>query len=350
VETIITSFTVADYCEAMGRGDIVVNQDYQRSDKVWPQVARSYLIETILLGFPMPKLSLYQVTDVATRKTYKEIVDGQQRSKAIYDFYHDRLELSPGLDREDLTGATFTTLGDDLKASFLNYAIPVDLFVAATSEEVRETFRRMNSYTVPLNPEEHRHAVFQGRFKWFIHKLARRYEKTFLELGVFSEKQLVRMADTKLLAELTHALLHGITTTRRASLDKLYKDNDRAFDGQRRIATELSGAMDQIIEWPELHKGTLMKPYLAYSLLLAFIHMREPQASLQEHYGSHRLARFNRPTSLTNLTALAEAIENPEEPGPFAEFVAACTSKTNVASQRTVRFTWMCRALAGQQF
>jgi len=38
--------------------------------------------------------------------------------------------------------------------------------VAATPAEVREVFRRINSYTVPLNSEEQRHATYQGPFKF----------------------------------------------------------------------------------------------------------------------------------------------------------------------------------------
>jgi hypothetical protein len=71
-----TDLTVADYCQAMERNEIRVNREYQRSDRVWPNAARSFLIETILLGFPMPKLAHYQVTDLRTRKVTKEIVDG----------------------------------------------------------------------------------------------------------------------------------------------------------------------------------------------------------------------------------------------------------------------------------
>lgn len=89
-----TTFTVAEYCEQMRRGDIVVNRDYQRSSKVWPPAARSYLMDTILLGYPMPKLSLYSKTDLKTKKTIKEIVDGQQRSQAILAFADDEFRIS----------------------------------------------------------------------------------------------------------------------------------------------------------------------------------------------------------------------------------------------------------------
>ena len=61
---VASNMTIAAYCQEMGRNEIIVNKEHQRSDKVWPPVARSYLIETILLGYPIPKLSLHQVTDV----------------------------------------------------------------------------------------------------------------------------------------------------------------------------------------------------------------------------------------------------------------------------------------------
>jgi hypothetical protein len=88
-----TPFTIADYCAAMKRNAIKVNHDYQRTPSVWPPAAKSFLIETILLGYPMPKLSLYQRTDVKSRQTIKEIVDGQQRSVTILEFYEDKLRI-----------------------------------------------------------------------------------------------------------------------------------------------------------------------------------------------------------------------------------------------------------------
>jgi hypothetical protein len=88
-----------------------------------------------------------------------------------------------------------------------------DLFVGATPAEVREVFRRINSYTVPLNAEEQRHATYQGPFKWFIARLSKDLGDAQIEMGAFTQKQLVRMADSKLFTELSHALLNGITTT-----------------------------------------------------------------------------------------------------------------------------------------
>ncbi len=340
-----TNFTVADYCQAMIRGEIVINREYQRSDKVWPPAARSFLIETVLLGYPIPKLSLYQVTDLKSRKTYKEIVDGQQRSMAIRDFFEDKLRLPSALETEDVVGKTYLELDDTYKQRFLDYSLSADVYVAATTKEVREVFRRMNSYTVPLNPEEERHAVFQGNFKWFIRRLSKNFDESFVSMGVFGEKQLVRMADTKLFTEICHAVLNGIQTTNKRMLDKVYEEKDRSFPEEKELEGRIGEAIDQMLEWSALHNGLLMKPYIVYSLILAMAHMKRSVASFQGLYPSKRARKFDNQIVLANLTLLSEALEESETPSKFEEFITACSSRTNVREQRERRFVWLCRAL-----
>ncbi len=76
LQPVQSPMTIADYCAAMTRREISTNSEYQRSDKVWPPAARSFLIETILQGYPIPKIFLFQITDLKSKKTVKEIVDG----------------------------------------------------------------------------------------------------------------------------------------------------------------------------------------------------------------------------------------------------------------------------------
>src|SRR5258708_7110687 len=235
MDLVESQFTISDYCAAFERNEIRVNAESQRSNKVWLTAARSFLIETILLGYPIPKLFLHQITDVRSRRSYKEIVDGQQRSKAIKDFFDDQLRLSNRTEVEELAGKTYSELGDDYKGKFLNYSLSTDLFVAAQPVEIREVFRRMNSYTVPLNPEEKRHATFQGKFKWFIYELSKKLDSTFLLTGIFKERNLVRMADAKLLCEIVHAIVNGITTTNASKLDSLYRKFDEEFESETEL-------------------------------------------------------------------------------------------------------------------
>lgn len=43
----------------------------------------------------------------------------------------------------------------------------------------------MNSYTVPLNSQEKRHAFYQGEFKWFMVEVTRKYAQSLKDIGVF---------------------------------------------------------------------------------------------------------------------------------------------------------------------
>jgi hypothetical protein len=340
--------TVLDYCGDMEKRAIVINRDYQRSDKVWPPVARSFLIETILLNLPMPKFWLHQVTDVASKTTKKEIVDGQQRSRAILDFFKGDLTLATTLDLEEAAGRTYEELPPDLQATFLDYGLAVDLFVGATPEQVRDIFRRMNSYTVPLYPEEQRHARNQGPFKWFIFRLTRDYSQALINMGIFREKQVIRMADAKLLTEIADALVNSIRTTNGRLLDKLYESRDVAFDEEPEFDHRFCGAIDFLVELPELHGTNLMRSYVAYGLILAIMHLQNPVPSLIDAMPVQPEASFDRDRALANLGALSESLDLDEDEwsqSPFEEFARASKIGTNVGAKRQIRARWLYRAL-----
>ena len=227
------NMTVADYSAAIRRKEVVIDRSYQRSAEIWPDRARSYLIETVLKGFPIPKLTLHQRTDLRTKKTVKYVVDGQQRTKALSDFYDNILRLSRALETEGARNNRYEDLDEDLQQAFLTYRLDFDQFEAASEDDVREYFRRINSFTAPLTPEEQRHASFQGEMKWFIYDLASKYENPLINLGVIAKRGAIRMADAKLMAEIVSALLLGITTTSKRSLDKLYEDFDRTLSARQ---------------------------------------------------------------------------------------------------------------------
>lgn len=347
MEITSTSYAIADYCEMMKRNEIKINRDYQRNSKVWPDPARSFLIETILLHYSIPKLSLHQVTDLKLRKTYKDIVDGQQRSLAILDFYEDKLRISKRSEELfEARGMTYSELPEDLQQKFLNYALSVDLFMAANPDQIRQVFRRINSYTVPLNPEEKRHAVFQGCFKWFIYKLARRYDQALIDMGVFTDKQIIRMADTKLYSDITQSILKGIKTSSSSVLDKLYKEYDEKFDDEDEILSKIVLAFDILFSWTVLHKTELMKPHLVQALLLAIIHLKKPVPALQSVFESNKSMQISPQKALSILSKYADAIENfGDPPEDLKDLVSTARMTTNDGKRRAKLFKYMCEAL-----
>ena len=203
----------------------------------------------------------------------------------------------------------------------------------------------MNSYTIPLNPEEQRHARFQGDLKWFLHRFALSLNDGWESMGIFTPKALVRMADTKLLAEIVHALLNGITTTSRRSLDTLYRDHDQAFNTQAEHERYIGSAMDMIMEWDELHGTAIMKHFQVYSLILAIIHIQNRIPALQSSVQIPDGSRIDEMHCVQRLSQLSQAVDDEVTTGPWASFVQASNKKTNVKAERETRFRYCCDAL-----
>jgi len=340
-----TGFTVAEYVKQMQTGDIKVNKDYQRSNAVWPPAARSYLIDTIIQGYPIPKLSLYQKTDLRTRTTTKEIVDGQQRSQAIRDFFENKLRISG---HSAFNGKTFDQLEPQHQEQFISYSLSADILAAATDDQIREVFRRINSYNVPLNPAEKRHAKFQGEFKWFIVKLCEEYAQTLKDLGVFSEQQLGRMNDAALFTEACRTLVHGIDHASEPKLDAMYNQFDADFPDIKSLRAAITETIRLLVELKGLHGSHLYRPYNVYSLITAVGHVTQRFAALRAAFKVPRRTQIHAAKIIDSLSVLAQALETDDSKGRFGSFVEACAQKTNRKDTRTTRFTWLCKALTGQ--
>ena len=337
---------VTDYCNAYKRHEVLVDRKYQRNARVWPQRAQSYLIETILRGFPMPKLALHQQTDVRSRRSIKYVVDGQQRTNAIVDFFDGKLTLSQSLELEAARGKTLDGLSQDLQEAFLSYPLQFDQFEAADEDVVREYFRRINSFTTPLNPEERRHANFQGNMKWFILMLAGRHTETLVSLRTMSEREIVRMADHKLFVEIVHAMLKGVRTTNSKMLDSLYREYDADdIPEEDHLRQAIDSACSRIVGWRELCTTSLVqKSHIFYSLVLAVMCVdRTWPRLLQEDLDCS--SGVVHPSSEQNLLALTDALDGEDEDGPFGAFVKASSEKTNTKDQRGTRIKWIATAL-----
>jgi hypothetical protein len=347
VEIDQTQDTVANYCNALRRDEVEVNRDYQRSDRVWPLAARQFLIETILLDYPIPKLSLHQVTDLKTKSSLRYVVDGQQRTRAIFDFFNGDLRLAASTVIPSGAGKKLDDLDTDLQEQFLNYLLSLDLLQNAVPDEVRDVFRRINAYTVPLNPEESRHARFQGPFKWFVYRIAADFGAGLEALGTFSEKQLVRMQDTKLVSEICHAAIRGIQTTSKSKLDRLYRDFDRTFEEEPDLDRRVRQAIGRLLDLKGIYRSELAKSYQVYAMILALMHFDEPLATISDAIPPREHGELDLDEATTGLAVVEEALVDDSTTGPYGDFVRASSSRTNVADQRVTRVATLYEVLCG---
>lgn len=120
--------------------------DYQR-DFVWDEKRQSRLIESLLLGFPIPYIFTADVDSEDPDLDGRiEIVDGSQRVRTIHAFTSNELVLQDLKTLNDLNGFTFSDLPLSRQRRFLRIPVRViELSSKCTEETRRDLFERINS-------------------------------------------------------------------------------------------------------------------------------------------------------------------------------------------------------------
>lgn len=330
--------SVADYCHDFNNGKIKVNEEYQRKVGLWTAQARSFFIESILLEFPIPKLYLHARLDLKSRQQIKEVVDGQQRTHALTLFFNNKQRLTNNIDTEELRGLKYNQLSDMWQSKFLSYSLPIDQFSGAPDEEIREAFRRMNANNVPLNDEEQRNARYQGVFKWFIVRVADRYQNALSRIGLFSRRDLIRMSDLKVYAEIALALDSGFSTVKGKNLDDLYKKYNATFPLEEAVDRNIDLGVQGFLSDATLHVSAFNRAHVFQSIVLALLAKDDPEILSRlvppEHAPQLDLVR----QAQFPIEALADSLNDPDSYPQLSEFVDACSKKTNVENEKRVRF------------
>ena len=83
---------------------IELSPDYQRGN-VWNSRQKSELIESILMGIPLPIMYFFQSTSVI-----KQVVDGKQRLTTVFDYIDNNFSLGDLNIMSELRGKKFKDL------------------------------------------------------------------------------------------------------------------------------------------------------------------------------------------------------------------------------------------------
>ena len=137
-------------------------------------------------------------------------------------------------------------LSEEDQQRFLSYTLAVEHLFNASDDQVLEVFSRLNSYTVPLNAAELRHATYQGDFKWAVHETSKRHASFWQEYGIFTRQRRLRMADDALVAEMYGILLRGITDGGDKAIKQLYETYDMEFLEKDALDKMLDQTLDRI--------------------------------------------------------------------------------------------------------
>lgn len=196
---------------------IEIRPDFQRNE-VWSESAKIMLMDTILKNIPMPKLYFQAI--IREKDTYRIVIDGQQRIKAIFAFLRGDLKLSKPYDGEH-KNCSFEDLPLAIKEEFLSYKIDLNEIINPSEEIVREIFSRINKYNVVLNKQELRRADFPGDFLSLSERLS--LHDFFEDAKIFTIANRKRMGDIEYVSELLAVLIAGVQD-KKSTLDQFYQD------------------------------------------------------------------------------------------------------------------------------
>lgn len=335
------TYSISDFIEWHEKKQLQLSPKFQRK-AIWSDDAKSYLIDTIVRGKPIPKIFIRQILNVESRQSVREVVDGQQRLRAILSFINDGFVISKK-HNEKYGGFYFSQLAnvdDEIQSTILNYELSVDLLLNLPDREVLDIFSRLNSYSVVLNDQEKINSTHFSVFKILVDKLSHKYNDFWLESKILTNQNILRMGDASLVAELIISMCDGIQSKKQ--IRPFYSKYEKEFNYS---PDELENQFDATIELIRtvLNDGVKSTPFrrihLFYTLFTSFYHTEyglKDFEKLQKRIDKTKYERVK--SSLTDLNYLFDtvALQNvTTEQVQFLEDSRRATTDTKVRVRRS---------------
>jgi len=169
--------------------DIDLAPDFQRH-YVWKTRQRSGLIESLLLGIPLP--SFYFNEDETGRL---QVVDGVQRLTTIFNYVKEpNFKLSEVTYLHELEGQSFHDLKKLYRRRLDSTQFVAHVIDPQTPYRVKfDIFRRINTGGTPLSAQEIRHCMSKDQSREFLKKLVS--DRSFVDATGGALQNHPRMAD-----------------------------------------------------------------------------------------------------------------------------------------------------------
>jgi len=335
------TYSVNDFLEWNDKNQLQLSPKFQRK-AVWSEDAKSFLIDTIIRGKPMPKIFIRQTLNLENRQSLREVVDGQQRLRAILSFINDGFVISKK-HNEIFGGYYFSQLNNidpEIQSTILNYELAVDLLVNLPDKEVLDIFSRLNSYAVILNEQEKINASHFSEFKILSDRLSHKYNEFWIENKLLTNQNILRMGDVTLVADLIIAMCEGIQSKKQ--IKSFYGKYEKKFNYN---VDELEIKFDSTMElikgiFNEGIKNTPFKRiHLFFTLFTSFYHTKYKLKTLEKERKKIQPAKYekakNQLTDLNSLFAAGIHDDLSEEAIQFLEDSRRATTDTTVRIRRT---------------
>jgi hypothetical protein len=147
---------------------LVLAPEFQR-EFVWKLKQKSELIESILMGIPLPMIYFFEGEGGVI-----QVVDGKQRLTSLFEFIDDKFPLSHSLSiLPKLRGKKYSQLTPAERTKIARYQFVTQTIIPPTPDKIKfDIFERVNRKGTVLNNQEMRNALYQGESTKLLKKLA----------------------------------------------------------------------------------------------------------------------------------------------------------------------------------
>ena len=322
------SLVVQDLVNMHRDDELNLSPWYQRRS-VWSTAQKSYLINTLFEGKPVPAIYIRHSIDLDKGRSIKEVVDGQQRSRTIISYYNDEFTARHP---EHETRVKFSRLTPTQKQKLLLTALPVGYLLGATDADVIDIFGRINSVSKTLNAQEKRNANFSGEFKQFCLAYSSRKVDFWRQNSIFTANGIARMDEVQFISDVVNNMLHGLTDLKQPALNSVYSEFDEDFPHQNEIHERLE-IVFQIVGGvaPNIIKETIFNRHpLFFSLVMALDESKISDSARVQ-------------SAILEIDEIFQSTDNVSDDDD--EFKRACTSSTQTLSSRRIRHDYIISKL-----
>jgi hypothetical protein len=208
--------TIKDLHDRYIDGELSLQPDFQRQF-VWDVTRSSRLIESVLLGVPLPIIYLAEEADGK-----ESVIDGQQRLTSFFKFIDGNSKLGGLRVREALNGLKFSELPKEAQSIIKKTSLRAITLKRESDKDLKfEIFERLNSGSVALNDQELRNCIYRGPYIKLLKELSE--DPDFRTLLNFSGPE-KRMRDVEM--ALRFAAFYNATYLKYSPPMKSFMNND----------------------------------------------------------------------------------------------------------------------------
>ncbi len=334
------TYSISDFLEWDSNGLLNLSPEFQRRS-VWSEKAKSYLIDTIVRGKPIPKILITQ--ELKQSRNVRVVVDGQQRLRSILEFVEGSFKISRAHNRE-FAGNRYDSLPDDIQRDFLKYELAIDVLFDMDYADILDVFARINTYSIKLNNQEILNAKYLGFFKQTAYSLGYRYVDYWIQGGILTKSQVNRMSEATLASDLLVALVSSVQNPRAVeTYYRRFEDEPGDLEEAEQQFDSTMTFLGEIYPPNELKETNFSKIALFYSLFVSIAHILFKVEGIDAPRPTLNKENFGR--ARVRLDEISARFDEKDPPAEYLPFVEAGRRGTTDAVKRKFRSEFICKKL-----